>query len=102
MHASAQWSGRDSLKAAHFLPVSYQPPAHAVWPGAPCSDWKTDLRGLVGLFAITLSRRLLYAFERPQYAGLLKANAGALHAASVYGAEHLVRLLCTSARRVVF
>uniref|UniRef100_A0A1I8GFT9 MRG domain-containing protein n=1 Tax=Macrostomum lignano TaxID=282301 RepID=A0A1I8GFT9_9PLAT len=48
--------------------------------------------GLVGLFNACLGCRLLYKFERPQYAALIRSQRSALPA-GVYGAAHLLRLM---------
>ncbi|PAA61280.1 hypothetical protein BOX15_Mlig034130g3 [Macrostomum lignano] len=48
--------------------------------------------GLVGLFNACLGCRLLYKFERPQYAALIRSQRSALPA-GVYGAAHLLRLV---------
>lgn len=51
-----------------------------------------NVQGLVALFAMALPSRLLYRFERLQYAELFAADQGNLHLPSIYGAEFLVRL----------
>lgn len=52
-----------------------------------------NVQGIVALLAMALPSRLLYRFERLQYAELMEANKGSLNVPAMYGAEYLARLM---------
>lgn len=55
---------------------------------------RVNVNGLMGVFSMALPSRLLYRFERPQYAELFqnRPHDSQLDPAHLYGAEFLVRL----------
>ena len=58
---------------------------------AKMSTCEEVIKGIAEYFDVVLGTQLLYKFERPQYADLLKENPNKTMS-EVYGSEHLLRL----------
>ncbi|KAF8452114.1 MRG domain-containing protein [Boletus edulis BED1] len=61
----------------------------------------TIISGLIVYFDRSLGANLLYRFERPQYAEIRKTKGWQKDVSSIYGAEHLLRMLVSLPQMVV-